>query len=153
MFSLGPVRHWAYAHLHPYSAALRKVRVKVPGPGMSGSGCSPQPVSRARVKKHATLPSGVHAHDGAQQLAALDRMVPALLSLPSHHRLLHDPALLHQGKHGFKRLSDIRAWLDRRPEVVVASPQRPQDSTFVDFRGVCLGSVERSDGFLVTCSA
>lgn len=110
MSSLGPVRHWASAQSHPHSEALRKVRVKkVPGPGMAGSGRSPQPVSRPCVRKHATLPAGVHAHDGAQQLAALDRMVPALLSLPSHRRLLHDPALLHQGKRGFERLSDVKS--------------------------------------------
>lgn len=47
----------------------------------------------------------------------------------------------------------LRAWLDGRPEAVIASPQRPQDFTFVDFRGVCLGSVERNDGLSVTCSA
>lgn len=82
---------------------------KVPGPSMAGSGRSPPPVSRACVRKHATLPPGVHAHDGAQQLAALDRMVPALLSLPSHRCLLHDPALLHQGKHGFERPSDVKS--------------------------------------------
>lgn len=47
----------------------------------------------------------------------------------------------------------LRAGLAGRPEAVVASPERLQDSTFVDFRGVCLGSVERNDGFSVTSSA
>lgn len=51
---------------------------------------------------HATtcpLP-GAHAHDGAQRLAALERLVPALPAAPPLHRRLHGPAPLHQGEHG-----------------------------------------------------
>lgn len=60
--------------------------------------------------RHVSLsPPGVHAHDGAQQLAALDCMVPALLPLPPHCHLLHDPALLHQGECGFTRVSDVKS--------------------------------------------
>lgn len=64
---------------------------------------------RACVGVHAAIPPGVHAHDGAQQLAALDGMVSALLPLPPHRSLLHDPALLCQGICGFKRGSDVKS--------------------------------------------
>ena len=51
----------------------------------------------------AALSPGVHAHDGAQQLAALERLVPPLLPLPFRGRVLRDPALLHQGECGLAR--------------------------------------------------
>lgn len=46
------------------------------------------------------LSPGVHAHDGAQQLAALERLVPPLLLLPPRGGLLRDPAVLCQGECG-----------------------------------------------------
>lgn len=92
-------------------------------------------------------PPGIHAHDGAQQLAALDRMVPPVLPLPPRHRLLHDPALLHQGECGFRRGSHMKSKaleLVGGPETAVAPPGRPQDSAFMALVGESALLVERT---------
>lgn len=77
-----------------------------PSPPAGMSGCV-SGTCQSMCQRMCHCPSGVHAHDGAQQLAALDCMVPALLPLPPGCHLLHDPALLHQGKCGFERVSDV----------------------------------------------
>lgn len=92
--------------------------------GVSGGGV------RARGSACRSSP-GVHAHDGTQQLASLDRMVPALLSLPPRHCLLHDSALLCQGKCVFNWVggeSDVLSVASKwtgEPEVAIVPPHGP----------------------------
>lgn len=99
------VQHHASAQTPTHSKALRKVSGRK-APGVAGSGRS----TAAGVSEHVSLsPPGVYAHDGAQQLAALERLVPPFLPLPPHCRLLHDLAFLRQGECGFERGSDVKS--------------------------------------------
>lgn len=140
MSSFGPCTTPPSTITLTHTEALRKIIVrKAPGSGVAGGGNLPQAGVSGRgcqgvcvrtrvgacVGVRVAIPPGVHAHDGAQQLAALDGMVSALLPLPPRRRLLHDPALLCQGICGFKRGSDVRSKafnLMGEPEMAVVSP-------------------------------
>ena len=91
----------------------------------------PRPTrAQGRQVEQSRLPPGGHAHDGAQRLAALDRLVHPLRPLPPRRRLLHDPALLRQGQCGL-RGSDLESrafWSVGGPEAAGARPWGPQDA-------------------------
>lgn len=89
----------------------RRVGACACGP-VTRSACASEPVRVA-------LSPGVHAHDGAQQLAALECLVPPVLPLPPRGRLLRDPPLLCPGECGLVE-NVVVAWTGE-PE----APQHP----------------------------
>lgn len=87
------------------------LRARLYGPGQARRGGGALGPGEAAWSKYssARVPPGVHAYDGAQQLAALDRVVPPLLPPPPRRRLLHDSALLRQGERSPGRESDVKS--------------------------------------------
>lgn len=79
----------------------RKLKVRSPGPSVNETETVLHPLVSRLFFFPSLLPAGVHEDDGPQQLAALERLVPHVPSLPLHLRLFCHTAPLCLGEFFF----------------------------------------------------